>query len=440
MMGFDMTLQEARNEIMVREEEIASIDRQIVELEDKIKERQEDWDFERKQREQDPNWRIAALDYIQKGDRSGLESYTTNRLMAEQSLVDRINGFDVEKMNLIRDEAQRNNRINQLNIALGRNDLSATERTEFETQKANLESELDNIRQMKENIDAKKESAIDFYERRYGKSRSQRKFGNKVETKDDNNVETKVKPKVENNVETKDEPNVLNHYRSIIGDYVAKIPTSYELTDEDVNEWKEDMRNEMKAAGIATKDIYDLLSNVKGNGLTRLQAFKNNFDWVKNIGTLKFNGDPSESAKKAFITKLESDEMFQKLSENDQRTLTDEVNAIETSESKATADAQGAARNYSIAKKQEWDNNRNVWIGAIKSAINLNGTQEQKNKAHEEAYNNVKGNPTALRNLESLGYTYSDISHRWSYTPKSNPKEEPKANPSNGSKKKSSSF
>lgn len=437
MMGFDMTLQEARNEIRVREEEIASIDRQIAELEDKIKERQEDWDFERKQREQDPNWRIAALDYIQKGDRGGLESYTTNRLMAEQSLVDRINGFDVEYMNLTRDEAQRNNRINQLDIALARNDLSATERTEFETQKANLESELDTIRQMKKNVNAKKESAIDFYERRYGKSRSQRKFGNKVETKVKDTVETKFETKVKDSVEN----NVFNQYRSIIGDYVAKIPTNYELTDEDVNEWKESMREEMKAAGIAAKDINDLLGNVKGNGLTRLQAFKNIFNWVENIGVLKFNGSPSEKEKKAFLTKLESDEMFQKLSENDQRKLTDEVNAIETSESKAKADAQGAARNDSITQKQEWNNNRNVWLGAIKSAINLNGNKEQTDKAHQDAYDAVKGNKTALMNLKSLGYTYSDISHRWSYTPKSNPKEEHKQEPKNNpSKKKLANF
>lgn len=427
-----MTLAEARNEIKVREEEIATIDKQIIELKDKIKERQEDWDFERKQREQDPNWRIAALDYIQRGDRSGLESYTTNRLMAEQSLVDRINGFDVEYMNLTRDEAQRNNRINQINMALGRNDLSATERTEFETQKANLESELDTIKQMKANINVKKESAIDFYERRYGKSRSQRKFGNKVY----NNVENKNDVNVDVNVE----PNLLNQYRSTISDYVASIPTSYDLTDEDVNEWKEAMRNEMKKAGIASKDINDLLSNVKGNGLTRLEAFKNNFDWVKNIGTLKFNGDPSESAKKSFLNKLESNEMFKKLSSKDQRILTDEVNGIETSGSKAQADAQGAARNDSISQSQEWKNNKKVWVDDIKSAINLNANKETKDKAHQDAWNAVKGNPTAINNLKSLGYTYSAISGRWSYTPKAKPSTEPKPNPSNVPNKKSASF
>lgn len=427
-----MTLAEARNEIKVREEEIATIDKQIIELKDKIKERQEDWDFERKQREQDPNWRIAALDYIQRGDRSGLESYTTNRLMAEQSLVDRINGFDVEYMNLTRDEAQRNNRINQINMALGRNDLSATERTEFETQKANLESELDTIKQMKANINVKKESAIDFYERRYGKSRSQRKFGNKVDTNDENKNDVKV--------DTKVEPNLLNKYRSTISDYVASIPTSYDLTDEDVNEWKEAMRNAMKKDGIASKDINDLLSNVKGNGLTRLQAFKNNFDWVKNIGTLKFNGDPSESVKKSFLNKLESNEMFKKLSSNDQRILTDEVNGIETSGSKAQADAQGAARNDSISQSQEWKNNKKVWVDDIKSAINLNANKETKDKAHQDAWNAVKGNPTAINNLKSLGYTYSAISGRWTYTPKSKPSPEPKPNPSNVSNKKSASF
>lgn len=427
-----MTLAEARNEIKVREDEIATIDKQISELKDKIKERQEDWDFERKQREQDPNWRIAALDYIQRGDRSGLESYTTNRLMAEQSLVDRINGFDVEYMNLTRDEAQRNNRINQINMALGRNDLSATERTEFETHKANLESELDTIKQMKANINVKKESAIDFYERRYGKSRSQRKFGNKVDT----NVENKNDVNVDANVE----PNLLNQYRSTISDYVASIPTSYDLTDEDVNEWKEAMRNDMKKSGIASKDINDLLSNVKGNGLTRLQAFKNNFDWVKNIGTLKFNGDPSESAKKSFLNKLESNEMFKKLSKKDQTILTDEVNGIETSGSKAQADAQGAARNDSTSQSQEWKNNKDVWIGDIKSAINLNANKETKDKAHQDAWNAVKGNPTAINNLKSLGYTYSAISGRWTYTPKSKPSPEPKPNPSNVSNKKLASF
>jgi Uncharacterized protein conserved in bacteria len=265
-----MTLAEARNEIKVREEEIATIDKQIIELKDKIKERQEDWDFERKQREQDPNWRIAALDYIQNGDRSGLESYTTNRLMAEQTLVDRINGFNVEYMNLTRDESQRNNLINQINKALGRNDLSATERTEFETQKANLESELDTIKQIKANINVKKESAIDFYERRYGKSRSQRKLGNRVDTNDEYRNDEYRNDEYRNDVYV--EPNALNQYRSTISDYVAKIPISYDLTDEDVNEWKEAMRNDMKKSGIASKDINDLLSNVKGNGLTRLQA------------------------------------------------------------------------------------------------------------------------------------------------------------------------
>lgn len=432
-----MTLTEARNEIKVREEEIATIDKQIIELKDKIKERQEDWDFERKQREQDPNWRIAALDYIQSGDRSGLESYTTNRLMAEQSLVDRINGFDVEYMNLTRDEAQRNNRINQINMALERNDLSAKERTDYETQKANLESELDTIKQMKANINVKKESAIDFYERRYGKSRSQRKFGNKVENKNVDNNENNNNINDENKINTNGEPNILNEYSSRIRDYDAKIPTSYDLTDEDINEWKLEMRNEMKNANISPMDIDNLLSNVKGNEYTRLQKFMDNFDWVKRIGPLKFNGNPSESDKELFLKELESDKLFGELSPKDQRFLTNKVNEIETSNSKTKSDAEGAARSNNITQLQEWKNNKQAWVDAIKSAINLNANWETKNKAHKEAYDAVKGNQIARTELNKLGYTYDVNTGRWTYV---KPSTESKPNSSNVSGKKSPNF
>lgn len=432
-----MTLTEARNEIKVREEEIATIDKQIIELKDKIKERQEDWDFERKQREQDPNWRIAALDYIQNGDRSGLESYTTNRLMAEQSLVDRINGFDVEYMNLTRDEAQRNNRINQINMALERNDLSAKERTDYETQKANLESELDTIKQMKANINVKKESAIDFYERRYGKSRSQRKFGNKVENKNVDNNENNNNINDKNKINTNGEPNILNEYSSRITDYVAKIPTSYDLTDEDVNEWKEAMRIEMKNANISPTDIDNLLSKVKGNGYTRLQKVMDNFDWVKQIGRLKFNGNPSESAKETFLKELESDKLFGELSLKDKRFLTNKVNEFETSSSKTKSDAEGVARNNNINQSQEWENNKQAWENAIIEAINSNDNSETKNKAHTEAYDAVKGNPIAIKKLNKLGYTYDARSGRWTYK---KPSTESKPNSSNVSGKKSPNF
>lgn len=395
-----MTLAEARQEIKVREDEIAKIDVQIEALQKKIDERQEDWDFERKQREQDPNWRIAALDYIQKGDRSGLESYTTNRLMAEQSLVDRINSFDIEKSNLIRDERQVMNALDQVGIALKRTNLDANERVTLETKQKDLQSQLDAIRDMKSHTDAKKQSAQDFYERRYGKSRYSRKFPTSVEPK----VETKEEPKVETNVETNvDDQSVeskLNNYSALIQDYVAKIPTSYDLTDEDVNEWKDRIRDEMKANGVPAKDINELLSNVKGNGLSRLQAFKNNFDWTKQINTLKFNGDPSESAKKVLLNKLESNEMFSKLSLADKRALTDEVNGIETSGSKAQADAQGAARNDSITQAQEWKNNKDSWLKTLNKLIGK--TSESARKEHEELWNKISGNPYAIKQLKNL--------------------------------------
>lgn len=423
-----MTLAEARNEIKVREDEIAKIDVQIEALQKKIAERQEDWDFERKQREQDPNWRIAALDYIQKGDRSGLESYTTNRLMAEQSLVDRINSFDIEKSNLIRDERQVMNALDQVGIALKRTNLDANERVTLETKQKDLQSQLDAIRDMKSHTDAKKQSAQEFYERRYGKSRYSRKFPTSVEPKEEPKVETKVETKVDEQPGDESVESKLNHYSALVNDYVAKIPTSYDLTDEDVNEWKDAIRDEMKANGVPSKDINELLSNVKGNGLSRLQAFKNNFDWVKNINTLKFNGDPSEAAKKSFLKKLESNEMFKKLSTNDQRILTDEVNGIESSGSKGRAGAQGAARNDSITQAQEWKNNKDSWLKTLNRLIGK--TSESARKEHEALWNTISGNPYAIKQLEKL----HNIKWNGYFFEKVNPEHKP-SNPSTGTKK-----
>jgi hypothetical protein len=124
--------------------------------------------------------------------------------------------------------------------------------------------------------------------------------------------------------------------------------------------------------------------------------------------------------------------MFRKLSTKDQRILTDEVNGIETSGSKAQADAKGAARNDSISQSQEWKNNKDVWVDDIKYAINLNANMETTNKAHQDAWNAVKGNPIAINKLKQLGYTYSAFSGRWTYEPNAKPSTEPRPNPSKG--------
>lgn len=419
-----MTLQEARNEINVREEEIAKIDLQIEALQNKIAERQEDWDFERKQREQDPNWRIAALDYIQKGDRSGLESYTTNRLMAEQSLVDRINSFDIEKANLIRDERQVMNAISLVDEKLKNVELTDAERAELESKKSDLQSQLDAINTMKKHSDLKKQSAQEFYERRYGKSGLQRKLATPVE-------QSAEEPKVAEPVSESDAKKDLNYYRGLVSQYARENKTNYNLTIEDVNQKYQELATEMASNGMSETDIANILAKLPEPKLTRLDRFKNIVNWDANFNKeFRDNGDPSEAAKKSFLAKLlktaGAQEAYDNLSDADRYWITTQISNPESAESKAVAAeqqrrlgqkiaARDAAANDERTKMMNWKNNSKGYIRSIDTAIakveNTATYGDAGYKEGEDIYNKLSDYD--YKQLQQLGYSYDAQTRKW---------------------------
>lgn len=74
--------------------ELSLVVKEISQLRDQIKQREEDFKYEVEEREQDPEWRIAANDYLTKGDRSGIESYRDRDLQRKQLQLDKMNSFN----------------------------------------------------------------------------------------------------------------------------------------------------------------------------------------------------------------------------------------------------------------------------------------------------------------------------------------------------------
>jgi len=376
------------NEATLLRQDIAELDAKINELKNRIEARAKEFNREVQERESDPMWQVAATDYIQKGDRSGLENYHNTKLMAEQTLVDRINGFDTEYINLNKDK-----RTLETQIEATRKSINATQDP---NEKMALESRLKELEYSKNQVEGliemnknKKENAISLYERKYNKKIDGMYTPSSKPTQNvnDGGDDSSDYEMIQAINDLKDEANEFKSYNT----------GSKSYTKEEYNKKKKELLDKCKKYGIkgkAREDIIAELGEVPTH--TKLEDYKITSKWNDRYNAHK---NTVTRDKNAIVNDLQGlidayddpygrDELYRAMQELLPQTQQGKLE-------------QGLADDRN-AEIQEWNKNKTTWINAVKDVTKSTDRSDKAQSKHQAVYEKL--NEYGKKQMEKLGY------------------------------------
>lgn len=383
------------NEATLLRQDIAELDAKINELKNRIEARAREFNREVQERESDPMWQVAATDYIQNGDRSGLENYHNTKLMAEQTLVDRINGFDTEYINLNKDK-----RTLEAQIEATRKSINATQDI---NEKMALESRLKELEYSKNQVEGlidmnqkKKENAISLYERKYNKkidgmyTPSSRPTQNVNEGGNDSSDYKMIQ--------------AINDLKDEASDFALENTGSKSYTLEQYNDKKKELIEKCKENGIKGKEREDIIAKLGEKPThTKLEDYKITSKWNDKYNAHK---NSVTKDKNAIVNDLQGlidayddpygrDELYRAMQELLPQTQQGKLE-------------QGLADDMT-AQIQEWNKNKTNYRGKINKLLST--TRKDNNKDHEAVYDEISKNSYALNQILK---EYDWDGHRWS--------------------------
>lgn len=385
--------------------ELSKVNAEISELQNQIKDREMQFKAEQQERENDPLWRVAALDYIRNGDRSGLENYNTNRIMAENNLIEKINGYQTEKLELIKNVEITQNRIKAIKNSLNNGDLSVEERQSLEQSLYEQEENLKQYKELQKVNEAKRNQSVSFYEKKY-----RRKFQDENRTPVNLQMEgSPEKGKVSENESVIEKKNEL---MSDAVDFATGRIGVKNYTIEQYNEKVRELKNKAKEYGLKGKDIEDIIAKLGDKpSQTRLNDFRISSGWNDAMSGLKKTPTQKFMDVDNALKEIMGSESYLNLDPYEKDELRKEIEDRynETEEGKIKVALSGDK----TAQIQDWAKNKTQYLNLVKTAMNVNATEEETQKAHSEAYSKISSNPYALSQIEKQGFKYNPITGRF---------------------------
>ena len=391
--------------------EIANVDAEIAQLRNEIAAREEEWQAEQAEMQGDPMYRIAASEYVRTGDRSGLESWRQNRLMAEQNLVDKLGALHNEELEYSKAIQVNKSKIRAYEEQLKNTTIGAQERVNIEAAIEELKAQNEQFEAGLESNAYRKEQAQRMYTRKTGKTFPLSKMP-KAEPKE----EPKEEPKAESH-KADDDSKVSDkaEFVSKAAEWATKNLSNKSLTAEDVLRKATELSAEMKAKGLSEDDIADVLnklSTVKTT-YTDIKRFKDESGYQDAYNKLTESPtNDSKTVEAAFKDALESD-LFKSLSAKEQQEIYNEISQLK----KGTTAAKVANANEgtAVGNAAEWNKMKDSVVKDIEASISQikqnNYTDGQKMAA--DAWAKVSSNNPAVKALKAMGYEYKSTSQQW---------------------------
>lgn len=267
------------NEATLLRQDIAELDAKINELKNRIEARTREFNREVQERESDPMWQVAATDYIQKGDRSGLENYHNTKLMQEEGLFNKINDSYGKNINYSKELSNANSAILRYKQQLKKKFDELGDDYANDPEVLDIKQMLDDAQSRKESILAEMErnnAYLDHQKEIFNKRYPNSKFASRlsgfepISTQNDE-IPTQT-PKKESG-ESK-----VSAYIDEAEEWVRKNAEGLndDLTIGDVNRKVDELVDKMQKDGISRKDIAKVIEIIKKRqpSLTDFEKFK----------------------------------------------------------------------------------------------------------------------------------------------------------------------
>ena len=394
--------------------EISLLDAEIAQLQAAIAKRSEEWKAEQQEMQADPMYRMAAADYIKKGDRSGLESWKQNRLMAEQSMVDKVGAIYSEKLEIDKAIANNTAKIAMYREKLATEGLGQEERRNIENAIIELENSTATLEAVRQNADYKLQYAADMYRKRTGKPFNMARIEKVAEKSEPSK---KNAPAVKEPKEESSKPTVKD-FEKMVSDWSTENFDKV-ITEDDRNKAVKDFKKKMDAAGISEKDQGEIIGKYFNVG--RSTSSINKFEATK-IGGRTFSEavnaletTPTHNNKdvdEALNPFFESEE-FKALQEIDQQELRNKAAALKkgTTQTRTAEGVQGS----NVGNAVSWNQSKNEIVKNIEAVFSLLDAAkvDEAKKLASDIYSKVSGNPTAIKSLKDMGYEYSIARSLW---------------------------